>query len=225
MGGLVVGLIGLLLLSNLVPDPAGRYIWRGGDKLPGAPWYQQWHGRLQRLGFYLQDNFGFRATLPLVRLAIRDGLESPENGFIYVGRNGQLFFAGQNGPWQSAGTLNRKEAVERFAALMMAMQRELGPAGTEVVVALPPNAQSVDIDQLPRWQDGYAPKHTEYSLLMDELKTRGVKAVDLRAILRASPDVRALSAQRHPLDLPLLGPRVQCGDADGGTPGLAGEGG
>lgn len=190
MGVLVMGIVGLLLVSNLIPDPAGRYIWRGGQKLPDAPWYEQWHGKLQRLGFYLQDNFGFRATLPLVRLAIRDGLESPENGFIYVGRNGQLLFAGQNAPWQSAGTLNRKVAVERFAALMMAMQRELAPIGTEVVVALPPNAQSVDIDQLPAWQDAYPPKTTEYSLLMEELKTRGVRAVDLRSVLRASGDAR-----------------------------------
>lgn len=190
MGLMVVGIVGLLLLSNLIPDPAGRYIWRGGQKLPGAPWYEQWHGKLQRLGFYLQDNFGFRATLPLVRLAIRDALNSPENGFIYVGRAGQLFFAGQNAPWQSAGTLHRTAEVDRFAALMMALQRELASAGTEVVVALPPNAQSVDVQQLPAWQDLFPPKPTEYSYLLDALRERGVKAVDLREVLRGSPDIR-----------------------------------
>ncbi|MBA4788610.1 MAG: hypothetical protein H2042_02850 [Rhizobiales bacterium] len=190
MGILVVGIIALLLIGNLIPDPAGRYIWRGGQKLPGAPWYEQLHGRLQRLAFFVQDNFGFRASLPLVRLAIRDKLNSPENGFIYVGRNGQLLFAGQHAAGQSAGALMRKDAVERFAALMMALQRELASSGTKVVVALPPNAQSVDLEQLPAWQDKYPPKPTEYSYLLEELQTRGITAVDLRDVLRASPDAR-----------------------------------
>ncbi|MEP9377636.1 hypothetical protein ABLE91_13040 [Aquabacter sp. CN5-332] len=190
MGLLVMGIIGALLLSNLIPDPSGRYIWRGGQKGPDALWIERAHGQLQRLAFYLQDNFGFRASLPLVRTAIRDWANSPENGLIYVGRYGQLLWAGQNAAAQSAGSLLRKEAVERFAALMMALQRELAPEGTKVVVALPPNAQSVDLEQLPEWQDRFPAQTTEYSMLLDELKVRGVTAVDLRAVLRASPDSR-----------------------------------
>ncbi|TCT02854.1 alginate O-acetyltransferase AlgX-related protein [Aquabacter spiritensis] len=190
MGALVVGIVGLLLLSNLIPDPSGRFIWRGGQKAPDAPWYHQAHGALQRLGFYLQDNFGFRASLPLLRGEIRDWAGAPETGPVYEGRNGQLFWAGQEAPAQSAGALFRTEAVERFAALMTALKRELAPQGAELVVALPPNAQSVDVGELPEWQDRLPQRRTEYSYILDELKTRGIVAVDLRDVLKASPDPR-----------------------------------
>ncbi len=190
MAVLVVGILALLLLSNLVPDPAGRGIWRGGQKPADASWVQRMHGRLQQFGFYFQDNFGFRASLPVLREDIRHWAASQDSDLVYTGRDGQLFWAGQSAPAQSAGALYRKAAVERFAMVAMALQRELTPDGTKVVVAVPPNAQSVDIADLPVWNDKLPPRPTEYSLMLEELKIRGIAAVDLREVLRQSPDNR-----------------------------------
>lgn len=190
MGLLVVGILTALVLSNLVPDPAGRGIWRGGAKTPDAPWYQQLHGRIQRLGFYIGDNFGFRASLPLVRLKLREVFASPDLRPVYVGRDGQLFSTLQLAPEQSLGLLRRTAAVDRFVALMAAMDRHLAPLGSKLVVALPPNAQSVDLAFLPKWQDRFAPERTEYSMMLDALKADGIAAVDLRAVLRQAPHQR-----------------------------------
>ena len=194
MGFLVVGILLALVLSNAVPDPAGRGVWRGGAKTPDAPWYQQLHGRIQRLGFYIQDNFSFRASLPLVRLSVREAFGSPDLRPVYVGRDGQLFSTLQLAPEQSAGLLRREVAVERFVALMAAMNRRLTPMGTRLVVALPPNAQSVDLAFLPKWQDRITPGRTEYSIMLDALKADGIAAVDLRAVLRAEPGQRRYRA-------------------------------
>lgn len=190
MGLLVVGVLVALLLSNLIPDPAGRGIWRGGVKPPNAPWYQQWHGKLQRLGLYFQDNFGFRATLPMARRELREALGSEDIRPIYFGRNGQLFTTLQQSAEQSAGILIRKGAVERFTALMAVMQRHLEPLGAKLVVAIPPNAQSVDLEELPEWQDNYPVPYTEYSMMLDILKADGITAVDLRKVLRETPAPR-----------------------------------
>lgn len=190
MGLLVVGALVALLLSNLIPDPAGRGIWRGGVKPTNAPWYQKWHGKLQRFGLYFQDNFGFRATLPMARRALRQHLRSDDIRPIYVGRDGQLFTSLQQSAEQSAGILMRKGAVERFVALMAELQRHLMPLGTKLVVAIPPNAQSVDIEQLPTWQDKYPEPYTEYSMMLDALRSDGIIAVDLRKALRETPAPR-----------------------------------
>jgi len=190
MGVLVVGVLAALLLSNLVPDPSGRGVWRGGQKPPDASWFQLLHGRIQRVGFYFQDNFGFRASLPLVRAGLRDAVDSQDTNIVYFGRNGQMFWAGERAPAQSAGALVREEAVDRFVMLMAAMQRRLGPQGTQMVVAIPPNAQSVDLAELPKWQDALPPARTEYSIMLEGLKADGIPTVDLRKVLRESPEPR-----------------------------------
>lgn len=190
MGLLVVGILAALLLGNLVPDPSGRGEWRGGARTGSEPWFRRAHAGLQSVGFYFQDNFGFRASLPLVRHAIREALGSPDSRIVYFGRHGQMFWAGQSAPEQSSGFLMREEAVDRFVALVVAMQRRLAGEGTKVVVALPPNAQSVDLEDLPAWQADHSAATTEYSRMLQGLKREGITTVDLRSALRDSPEQR-----------------------------------
>ncbi|MFG1423403.1 alginate O-acetyltransferase AlgX-related protein [Roseixanthobacter liquoris] len=189
MGILIMGILVALLLSNVVPDPLGRGIWRGGAK-PDAGWFGRMHGQLQAAGLYLQDNFGFRASMPIARRELRAALHSPDTKNVYFGRNGQMFWSGQRAPEQSAGQLVRTGAVDRFVELMESLHAHLAPHGVKMVVALPPNAQSVDTDDLPAWQDRVPQHTTEYTLMLKGLEKAGIPTVDLRRVLKASPEPR-----------------------------------
>ncbi|MFG1411530.1 MAG: hypothetical protein ABII76_24460 [Pseudomonadota bacterium] len=187
MGALVMGILTLLLLSNLIPDPLGFHTWRGLPR-EDAGFFQRLHGNLRSFGFYLQDNFGFRASMPVVRRTLRDLVWSPDTTILYIGPNGQMFWSGERAPEQTAGQLYRVHAVERFVALMKAMQDRL--PHTKLVVAIPPNAQTVDVNDLPTWYKYVRPRPTEYSLMLADLQKDGITAVDLRAVLKAAPGVR-----------------------------------
>lgn len=196
MGVLVAGLFGLLLVSNLIPDPLARGEWR--VKVPAEfTWSQKLNYWFRNIGTYVQDNFGFRASLPVLRREVRADLGSPDSRPFYAGRGGQLFWGREQTAQQSSGALVRTANVERFVDMVGEMQRVLGPLGTRIVVALPPNAQSVELEALPEWTDRLTYKVTEYDLALAGLKARGITTVDLRGVLRASPPPRYLLTDTH----------------------------
>lgn len=148
IGVLVAGLFGFLLLSNLIPDPLASGQWR--VPIPDSfTWSQTLNYKFRNIGIYIQDNFGFRATLPILRRDLREALGSPDSRPFYTGRDGQLFWGREQAPAQSAGALVRAANVERFVTMAGEMQRVLAPRGTRIVVAIPPNAQSVEVEALP----------------------------------------------------------------------------
>ncbi|GGF55727.1 hypothetical protein GCM10007301_14230 [Azorhizobium oxalatiphilum] len=175
-----------LTLGNLVPDPYGRGVWRTRNTPPANVW-QQIHMTLQSYALYFQDNFGFRASMPVLRRDLREAMDSPNDHNTYRGRDGRLFWGRENTPAQSSGDLIRTHEVDQFVRMAAIVQRELAPLGTKVVVAVPPNAQSVDKDDLPAWQRAFAPRATEYDLMLAGLKADGVTAVDLRKVLQDAP--------------------------------------
>jgi len=196
MGLMVAGLFGFLLVSNLIPDPLARGDWR--VKVPAEfSWDKKLNYWFRNIGTYIQDNFGFRATLPVLRRELRADLRSPDSRPFYAGRDGQLFWGREQTPQQSSGALVRTANVERFVTMVGEMQRVLAPQGTRIVVAIPPNAQSVELEALPAWTDALAYPVTEYDLALQGLKAEGVATVDLRAVLRASPRPRYLLTDTH----------------------------
>ncbi|MFS8038509.1 alginate O-acetyltransferase AlgX-related protein [Xanthobacter sp. AM11] len=196
LGVMFAGLFGFLLLSNLIPDPLARGEWR--VKVPADfSWDRKLNYWFRNIGTYVQDNFGFRATLPVLRRDVRAALASPDSRPFYAGRDGQLFWGREQAPPQSAGALVRFANVERFVAMVGEMQRVLAPLGTRIVVAIPPNAQSVELEALPAWTDALAYPVTEYDLALNGLKAEGVATVDLRAVLRQSPRPRYLLTDTH----------------------------
>lgn len=196
IGLLVAGLFGLLLVSNVIPDPLGRGQWRVRIP-PDWSWQQRASLMFRNLGGYMQDNFGFRASMPVLRRTLRAALDSPDSRPIYAGRDGQLFWGREQTPFQSSGALVRAANVERFVTMIGEMQRVLAPAGTRIVVTIPPNAQSVELTALPAWTDLLRYPRTEYDLALDGLRAEGVTAVDLRAVLRASPAPRYMLTDTH----------------------------
>lgn len=186
LGLVAVVILAALLLANLVPDPMGRGVWRTRG-VPPTNLFQEIATRAQTLSLYFQDNFGFRASLPILRRDLRAALDSPNDHNTYSGRHGRLFWAREHTPEQSSGDLIRTEAVDRFVRMADILQRELAPLGTKVVVAIPPNTQSVEMDDLPRWQHGFERRPTEYDLLLAGLKADGIASVDLREVVRNAP--------------------------------------
>jgi hypothetical protein len=196
LGALVAGIFGLLLLSNVIPDPLGGWKVR-------TPMEADW-GLLKRVQVMLRnapafvnDNFGFRASLPVLRRTLREALASPDSYPIYAGRDGQLFWGLERTPEQSSGAVVRSVEVARFVTMIGVMQRQLQPLGTKVVVALPPNAQSVELEALPAWNDLLRYPTTEYDVALAGLRAEGVSAVDLRQVLRDSPRPRYLLTDTH----------------------------
>ncbi len=187
MGVLVAGLLAVMLLSNLIPDPAGSGEWRIVAR-PQDNLFQRLHGNLRSISFYFKDNFGFRASLPQFRRELREFARSPDTKLIYFGPKGQVFWSLQRAPEQTSGQIYRMAAVQRFVSVIEAMQARL--PNTKIVVALPPNAQTVDVENLPDWFNWVKPRPTEYALMLAELAHAGITAVDLRAVLRASPQAR-----------------------------------
>lgn len=196
LGAVVAGFTGLLLLSNVIPDPLGRWEART-EYNPSASWDVRLQQGLRIAGEYLNDNFGFRATIPLMLRNFREEVSSPDTNNVYTGRNGQFFWGREGAPFQSSGALVRTQDVERFVFMIGEMQRILGPRGTKIVVALPPNAQSVDLDELPPWHDALNYPTTEYQLALDGLRAEGVTTVDLREVLREAPKPRFLETDTH----------------------------
>lgn len=196
LGILVVGLFGLLLVSNVIPDPMGRMTWR--EKVaPELPLDRKIGLWFRNLGTFLGDNFGFRASLPVLRREMREVLDSPDSRPFYVGRDGQLFWGHEQTPAQSAGALLRRANIARFVDMIGEMQQILEPLGTRMVVAMPPNTQSVELEALPEWNDGLNYRVTEYELVMSGLAARGVTTVDLRKVLREAPRPRYLLTDTH----------------------------
>jgi alginate O-acetyltransferase complex protein AlgJ len=133
---------------------------------------------------YLKDRFGLRRFL--IR-AHRD-LTKPvlgSGGPVLIGRDGRMFYLGDEMVRQSAGLVLRDQKVADVADLLAQMNSELEQRGVKLLVAIPPNASTVYQDDLPFWAQNRG-RTTEYDLLLGELADRGVRALDLRPALIAA---------------------------------------
>lgn len=134
---------------------------------------------------YLKDRFGLRRFLirahrDLMRPALGSG-----GGPVLIGRDGRMFYLGDEMVRQSAGLVLRDQKVSDVADLLAQMNSELERRGVKLLVATPPNSSTVYKDDLPFWAQNRK-KTTEYDLLLEELADRGVKALDLRPALVAA---------------------------------------
>ena len=60
------------------------------------------------------------------------------------------------------------------------LRRELARRGAKLIVAIPPNAQSIAIDDLPPWSRSKVRPPLEYDLALQELARNGIQTVDLK---------------------------------------------
>jgi alginate O-acetyltransferase complex protein AlgJ len=179
----------LLLATPLVvgivrPDgPAA--ILKEGRILASTPQMPEssaaWLALPGQVDVYLRDRFGLRHAL----IRAHKDLTKPMLGLagssdsVLVGRNGRLFYLGDDAVRQSAGVIFRDERVSQTVALLSRMNAALTARGIKFLVAVPPNAPTIYGDDLPRWAQNRG-RRIEYDLMLDELAAKGVKAIDLR---------------------------------------------
>lgn len=152
---------------------------------PAAPVaLQDWLALPSETDAYLKDHFGLRHAM--IRAHV--DLTKPMLGFggseVLVGRDGRLFYLGDDLVRQSAGLVLHDQRVFDTADLIKAMGDRLAARRVKLIVASPPNSATVYQDDLPVWAQKHGRK-TEYDLFLEELAKRGIEAVDLRPALEA----------------------------------------
>jgi alginate O-acetyltransferase complex protein AlgJ len=157
---------------RLAPPPAAPDDLAGWIKLPG------------QVDAYLKDRFGLRhAMIKLHKDLTHPVLFKVDIGAL-IGRDGRMFYLGNEMVRQSAGLVLRDQKVAEAADMIAAMRDALARRGIDLLVAVPPNTSTIYQDDLPIWAQAHGRK-TEYDLFLEDLTLHGVKTVDLRPALKA----------------------------------------
>jgi len=186
---LAFALLATPLAVGLVrPDPPaailkeGRYLARAPN-VPAAS--ADWLTLSARIDAFLADHFGLRQVLIRAHKDLTKPLLGFGNDTVLIGRDGRLFYLGQEAVQQSAGLVMRDQRVFETVGLLARMNAALGARGIAFIVAVPPNAATIYSDDLPKWAQSRG-RRTEYDLLIEGLAAHGVRAVDLRPALEAA---------------------------------------
>jgi len=177
-----------LVVGFVAPDSPATVL-REGRRLapvPGVPESgEAWLALPGRLDAYLKDHFGMRSAL----IRAHKDLTKPILGFgddsVLVGRDGRMFYLGEESVRQSAGLIVRDQRVADTVELLGAMKDDLARQGVGFLVASPPNAATVYQDDLPAWAQN-AGNRTEYDIFLGGLAARGVKTIDLRPVMMSA---------------------------------------
>jgi len=177
------------LLGPFIGPRAGRRLLAPFPTIPAAS--ADWMRLPDAIREY-RRNFE-EALGPLAQLdaILRYRLRSPLTARVAYGLDGWLFLGDEEALEQSLGELIRTEQVARLVAIAAAIERDLASEGGRLIVAIPPNASSVNRSHLPAWASG-APAMTEYDLLLAGLGRAGVVALDLRPPLVAAARTQAV---------------------------------
>jgi len=148
-----------------VPDPPGSLA--GLADLPG------------QVDAYLNDHFGLRHAMIKLHRDLSHPVVMKVNTAAMVGRDGRMFYEGNDMVRQSAGLMLRDKRLADAADLVAEMRDALAKRGARLLVTIPPNSSTVYQDELPLWAQAQGRK-TEYDLFLEDLAARGVKTIDLR---------------------------------------------
>ena len=157
---------------RLAPPPAAPDGLAGWIKLPGE------------VDAYLKDRFGLRHAMIRLHKDLTNPVLLKVNTAALIGRDGRMFYEGNEMVRQSAGLVLRDERVAEAADIIAAMRDALSRRGIGFLVAVPPNSSTIYQDDLPIWAQAHGRK-TEYDLFLEDLAARGVKTVDLRPAMKA----------------------------------------
>ena len=171
------------LLGGLLRPDSPAMVLREGRRLATAPplpaTTADWLALPDAFDAYLKDHFGLRHALIRAHHELTKPMLGMGEGGVLVGRDGRMFYLGEEAVQQSAGLIVRDQRVADTVALIAAMDQDLAERGVRLIVAAPPNAATVYQDDLPGWAQNPGRK-TEYDLYLEGLASRGVSAVDLR---------------------------------------------
>ena len=177
-----------LLVGLILPDGEASVLKEGRRPAPPPRALTSWASALAAPGevdAYLKDRFGLRRVLIRAHKNLTRPVLSSGAGPVLIGRDGRMFYLGDEMVRQSAGLILRDQKVTDVADLIEQMGAELKQRGVKFLVALPPNSSTIYQDDLPIWAQNRG-KTTEYDLLLQDLAERGVEAIDLRPAMTAA---------------------------------------
>jgi alginate O-acetyltransferase complex protein AlgJ len=157
---------------RLAPPPAAPDDLAGWIKLPG------------QVDAYLKDRFGLRHAMINLHKDLTHPVLLKVNTAALIGRDGRMFYEGNEMVRQSAGLVLRDQRVAEAVDMIAAMRDALARRGIGFLVAVPPNSSTIYQDDLPVWAQANDRK-TEYDLFLEDLTLHGVKTVDLRPAMKA----------------------------------------
>jgi hypothetical protein len=177
------------LAAGIVRPDGPAAVLREGRRLAPAPRPPQtgaeWFALSGRIDDYLKDHFGFRQALIRVHKDLTRPILGLGTDTVLVGRNGRMFYLGEEMVRQSAGLILRDKAVSDTADLLAKMKGDLARRGIGFLVASPPNSATMYQDDLPDWAQNRG-RRTEYDAFLDELAARGVSTIDLRPAMKGA---------------------------------------
>lgn len=175
-------MLGLLAPGVAVSNGEARRL-APAPALPDTP--TAWLKYPQQVDAYLNDHFGMRRMFIGSYLLISQFMSREGTAKVLTGPNGMLFLRGDDMVPQSAGTILRDGDIAETADFVAALKEALAARGVPLLVALPPNSATIYSEELPPWAANRG-RRTEYDVFLDDLAARGVRAVDLRPVLRAA---------------------------------------
>jgi len=151
-----------------------------------APEARWWEEANKRMDPYLNNTFGFRGAVLAAHRSYQRFIGAPRGLNYLRGVDGSLFYTGENAVEQSLGQIVRPDKVQAFVNWAGGFQRVLEPWNGKVVVAVAPNAQTIEFERLPDYMRRQRRQPTEYDLLNADLTKAGIAHVDLRPPLTAA---------------------------------------
>ena len=154
---------------GLVAPDTPAAVLKEGRRLARAPRLprtgEDWLALPAELDAYLKDHFGLRQALIRAHTDLTKPMLGFGDDFVLVGRDGRMFYLGEEAVRQSAGLVLRDQRVADTVDLIAAMRYDLAHRNIRFLVAAPPNASTVYQDDLPDWAQNRG-RRTEYGLFL-----------------------------------------------------------
>ncbi len=182
-------LLAMPLVWGMVRPDSPELVFKEGRRLAPAPAEPKsltdWLALPGQIDAFLKDRFGLRHAMIRLHKDLTHAVFFKANPYILIGRDGRMFYQGDEMVRQSAGRVLRDRRVAASAAMLVAMRDALAERGIGFLVTVPPNSSTIYPDDLPAWAQNDGRK-TEYDLLFADLAAHGVKTVDLRPVMKAA---------------------------------------
>ena len=176
------------LLWGAVRPDSPEYVYKEGRRLAPAPQRvatrAAWFALPGQIDAFVKDHFGLRYAMIRLHKDLTHPVLLKVNAGALIGRDGRMFYEGNEMVRQSAGLVLRDQRVAEAVALLASMRDALARKGVGFLVAIPPNSSTIYQDDLPFWAQNRG-RRTEYDLFLEDLAARGVETVDLRPVMRA----------------------------------------
>ncbi|GGF85200.1 hypothetical protein GCM10007301_51390 [Azorhizobium oxalatiphilum] len=175
--------VGLLLLPTIglftpdLPAPA-----RMNNVVPNGWWVRA----AEKLDPFINDNYGLRGTLMTGHAAYGRAFQVSRDRPVLIGRHERMFYTAEQTLDQTLGRVLRKPQLEQMVSVTARMREEVAKWGGKLVVAIPPNSQTIYGEDLPDWTERERRRPTEYDFIAEAMPKAGVPFVDMRPALTAA---------------------------------------